>query len=206
MTGIERITIRGFKSIRVLEDFELRPLNVLIGPNGSGKSNLLEAFRMFRAIAGSSLQHFSGEEGGPDGLLHGGRKRTTEIEASVTFCGGHFSYGVTLIPVGRTFQFSAEHVHPRPNLGPEAGRKTREYTERVLGLTGGNFESIICTEELGEFAKFALPGMLDWRVYHFQDTSEDSPLRRTVPARGNLAFLPKGWNLAPFLRRLKLKF
>ena len=34
---LKRLTIRGFKSIRTLEDFELRNLNVLIGANGAGK-------------------------------------------------------------------------------------------------------------------------------------------------------------------------
>ena len=51
MPYIDRITIRGFKSIRALDDLELRPLTVLIGPNGSGKSNLLAAFRMLSALA-----------------------------------------------------------------------------------------------------------------------------------------------------------
>ena len=41
MPRVDRITIQGFKSIHTLDDFELRPLTVLIGPNGSGKSNLL---------------------------------------------------------------------------------------------------------------------------------------------------------------------
>jgi len=31
MTRIQTITIKGYKSIAKLEDFELRPLNVLIG-------------------------------------------------------------------------------------------------------------------------------------------------------------------------------
>ncbi|MBI3759176.1 MAG: chromosome segregation protein SMC, partial [Deltaproteobacteria bacterium] len=36
---ISKLTIEGFKSIRKLEDFKLRTLNVLIGANGAGKSN-----------------------------------------------------------------------------------------------------------------------------------------------------------------------
>jgi predicted ATPase len=45
---LDRLTIEGFKSIRDLRDFELRPLNVLIGANGAGKSNLVEFFRLLR--------------------------------------------------------------------------------------------------------------------------------------------------------------
>ena len=39
---IKKISIEGYKSIKKLEDFELRPLNVLIGPNKGGKSNFLD--------------------------------------------------------------------------------------------------------------------------------------------------------------------
>jgi predicted ATPase len=38
---IDKITLKGFKSIRSLEDFELGPVNVLIGANGSGKTNFV---------------------------------------------------------------------------------------------------------------------------------------------------------------------
>ena len=44
MPQLECLTVRGFKSIRALEDFELRNLNVLIGTNGAGKSNFIDLF------------------------------------------------------------------------------------------------------------------------------------------------------------------
>jgi energy-coupling factor transporter ATP-binding protein EcfA2 len=47
---IERLQIRGFKSIEALE-FEPGAVNVLIGANGSGKSNLLEAIGVLSAAA-----------------------------------------------------------------------------------------------------------------------------------------------------------
>jgi len=40
MNILSNLTVRGFKSIRELVDFELTSLNVFIGANGSGKSNL----------------------------------------------------------------------------------------------------------------------------------------------------------------------
>lgn len=36
---IKSLTLKGFRSIRALEDFALRPMNVLIGANGAGKSS-----------------------------------------------------------------------------------------------------------------------------------------------------------------------
>ena len=57
---LDRITIRGFKTIADLENFEPRALTALIGPNGVGKSNFIAFFRMMSwaladpAICGSS--------------------------------------------------------------------------------------------------------------------------------------------------------
>jgi len=47
---LDKLTIKGFKSIRTLEDFELTNLNILIGGNGAGKSNFIDFFRMLRAM------------------------------------------------------------------------------------------------------------------------------------------------------------
>ncbi len=41
---ITNLTIKGYKSIRNLENFNLRRFNVLIGANGSGKSNFIDFF------------------------------------------------------------------------------------------------------------------------------------------------------------------
>lgn len=61
---IKKLTIEGFKSIRKLEDFELRRLNVLIGANGAGKSNFVGFFRLLRELIEQRLQTTVGIEGG----------------------------------------------------------------------------------------------------------------------------------------------
>ncbi len=48
--SLDRLTVKGFKSINDLEDFELTHLNIIIGGNGAGKSNLISFFRMLRAL------------------------------------------------------------------------------------------------------------------------------------------------------------
>lgn len=53
---LDKITIEGYKSIRKLTDFELRPLNVLIGANGAGKSNFLGFFRLLKDIVEQNLR------------------------------------------------------------------------------------------------------------------------------------------------------
>ena len=55
---IQSVTIEGFKSIRSIKDFPLRPINLLIGANGSGKSNFLEAFRFLGEALSKSLDGY----------------------------------------------------------------------------------------------------------------------------------------------------
>ena len=83
---LDRITIKGFKTILDLENFEPGPLTALIGPNGVGKSNFIAFFRMMSwALADhGNLRFFVSERGGASKLLHDGPNRTREIEAEVT--------------------------------------------------------------------------------------------------------------------------
>ncbi len=73
------ITIEGFKSIRSIKDFPLRPINILIGANGSGKSNFLEAFVFLGAADAGELDSYVKRYGGADKQLHFGSKTTQEI-------------------------------------------------------------------------------------------------------------------------------
>ena len=69
-TILEKISIEGFKSIKKLENFELKQLNVLVGANGAGKSNLLGFFELLGwMIRGQNLQEHIAIKGGGDDLL-----------------------------------------------------------------------------------------------------------------------------------------
>ncbi|MDE0143037.1 MAG: AAA family ATPase [Caldilineaceae bacterium] len=50
-TRLDAITIKGFKTIRELNDFRPGSLTVLIGPNGAGKSNFLSFFHMLYPVS-----------------------------------------------------------------------------------------------------------------------------------------------------------
>ena len=91
--ALDKLTIKGFKSIRALEDFELTNLNVLIGGNGAGKSNFIDFFRMLRAmmelplpgLTSANLQAYTADGGGSDDFLFNGPKVTEQIEVNTTF-------------------------------------------------------------------------------------------------------------------------
>ena len=55
---IDRLTIKGFKSIMELNNFPLGDINVVVGANGAGKSNFVQMFRMVRAMVRKDFQNF----------------------------------------------------------------------------------------------------------------------------------------------------
>jgi len=97
--SLDRLTIKGFKSIRRLEDFHLTKRNILIGGNGAGKSNFIGFFRLLRSITNGSLNQYVDDNGGIDDLLFNGPKTTADMAFSTQFSGHEYSF--TLRPVAR---------------------------------------------------------------------------------------------------------
>src|SRR5664279_3764050 len=107
MSAIDRITIKGYKSIRNLDRFELRRRNVLIGSNGAGKSNFVGFFRLLRSLIQQRLQLVLAVDGGAEALLFMGSKVTTELDGWIDFGGD--SYSFSLVPTAdNQLAFSSE--------------------------------------------------------------------------------------------------
>jgi predicted ATPase len=105
--SLDRLTIRGFKSIRTLEEFKLNNLNVFIGGNGAGKSNLVESFRLLRAVIDGKLNDYIRSGGGIGDFLFNGLKVTSQICFEAHF--GPHGYRFSLKPgPSETFLLSAE--------------------------------------------------------------------------------------------------
>ena len=193
MPRLDRLTVRGFKSIRKLEDFELRSLNVLIGPNGAGKSNFIDVIRMLDSVAAGQFQVFVAEHGGPDALLFGGRKRTESIDLNFFF--GSKEYAISLIAVSNRMVLLKEEVR-----GGASG---------ITSLGSGHYESNMAAKENfgGNFLQ-PFPGTASgpWRAYHFLDTSPDARMLQTQDIRDNVSLKKDGTNLGPILRRLRERF
>ena len=201
---IDRVTVRGFKSIRALEEFELRGLNVLIGANGVGKSNLIGVFRMLSELARDRLQLFVKREGNADALLFGGRRRTSRMEVELSFNGADQRYALALEPVADGLALARDlnsSAAPQEYAAAVSGGAS-SIAEGASTPYGGHSETRAECVEGGEFAAYMLPAMRDWRVYHFHDTSEVAGIRASQAVRDNLRLKPDGANLGPFLRLL----
>jgi len=182
---IHKLTIKGFKSIRCLEDFELGNLNVMIGANGAGKSNFVQFVLFFKSMienwAGNkgAFDSYIKKHGGADKLLYQGLKMTKTVEITISMCSDvQFSFSLP---------FTSDNSFDLPNIFAEgAGLATeKEVNENFDALVNGVLQ--------------------DWIVYHFHDTSDTAGVKRPCSKRDNEYLRADGGNLAAFLYKLKKK-
>ena len=149
MNEIKRISVKGFKSIRSLVDFELRHLNVIVGSNGSGKSNLMQMFEMLFAMSYGGFQKYVLENGESNVFCYNSVKTTKEI------C-------IRLECVKKNAPIVYEL-----KLIPSSYRLTLQERCNANGQEG-----VFCspTFESEMFESKAIGGF-PWHVYHFYDTT-----------------------------------
>jgi energy-coupling factor transporter ATP-binding protein EcfA2 len=109
---LSQLVINGFKSIREC-DLKLNAMNVLIGPNGVGKSNFIGFFKLIQQMLDQNLQTYVSKQGGPDAILHFGRKTTEQLSAALYF--GNNGYKFTLEPTQLSYDAAiAQEKNGRP--------------------------------------------------------------------------------------------
>jgi predicted ATPase len=192
---LTRITLRGFKTIKDLTDFEPGDLTVLIGPNGAGKTNFISFFRMlsWAMTPPGQLQVHVAQQGGASALLHDGAAVTTQIEAALKFktiianseygfCLSHAAAD-TLVFKDEWFLYEphGQHSHRRPFGGGH-----RE--SRLVGTPG------VATVILGLLERIA--------VHQFHNTAQTARIRNKWDVSDNRRLKEDGANLASFLYRL----
>lgn len=183
---LSEIVIDGYKSIEHCK-IEMGCLNVLIGANGAGKSNFISFFRLIATLLDHRLQSLVGKAGGPDAVLHFGRKKTEALNAELYF--GNNGYKFALEPTNdNRMMFQREAL-----WWNMSGDK---------GVSSGHFESQADQHRSG-ITQYTLPIMRRWRVYHFHDTSDSARVKQSHRINDNDYLREDGGNLAAFLFRLK---
>lgn len=203
--SLDKLTIKGFKSIQSLENFKLTSLNVLIGGNGAGKSNFIDFFRLLRAMMElplpgldrASLQAYIADGGGSDDFLFNGPKITEQIEVETRF--GSNGYRFKLAPTAdETFIINDEaRFYGGGNTGwweIGNGYSTPELLREkdIKGALGGR-----------SVASYIYEAISSWKIYHFHDTSKFAPMRRSETLADNKHLRFDAANIAPFLFWLK---
>lgn len=195
---LNTVTIRGYKSIADLSGFKFRSLNVLIGANGAGKSNFISTFKFLAALADGNLQNFIQQQGGPDALLYGGRKRTQSINIEIYFQkkdGVANGYRVTLSPTADN----------RLIFDREETWIDGHYTTKAIPL-GSSYDEARLRQSRQPVSRYVREAMESWRQYHFHDTSDSAAVKRPHGSNDNLRLKPGADNLAAYLAMLQEVF
>ena len=198
---LDNITLRGFKTIRELNEFRPGRLTILIGPNGAGKSNFLSFFRMLSwALAPpGGLQEYVGKAGGASALLHDGPERTSNIESQLRIVTGRGSndYAFRLsYASGDSLLFTDEKYRFSSSQFPEEAH----WTNLDAGQREANL--IIKAEKGAQTAK-VISGLLRKVISHqFHNTSDTARIRQKWDIEEGRWLKEDAGNLAPFLYRL----
>jgi len=186
--AISRLVVSGYKSIEHCE-LEMGRLNVLIGANGAGKSNFIGFFRLMASVLDRRLQISVGQAGGPDAMLHFGRKQTQELSAELSF--GDSGYRLTLTPTqDNRMLFSHEALW-------------WNASQEWQSLPGHFESSAVEQSRLTGVDEQVVAAMRSWRVYHFHDTSSSASIKQLHSLGDNEFVREDARNLAAFLLRLR---
>jgi predicted ATPase len=177
--AISKLTIKGYKSIRSLEDFELRNLNILIGPNGSGKSNFVSFFQLLNEIykEEGGLDDYVKRIGGADKLFFLGVKITYVIEVDLEV--SDTIEGFRLIATSDN-KLNYHHLSITDSDTPRYEQFKKNF----------------------DLSKQLLKGC---RLYHFHDTSDFAATKRPCSKRDYEYLRSDAGNLAAYLLFLRKK-
>ena len=195
--ALKSLTIKGFKSIRSLDNFPLNKLNILVGANGAGKSNLVSFFRMLRAMSEEGLAKFVTLNGGADGFFFNGPKETPQIEAHLKFGQNEYKFNLAATAASQ-LMVKTESIHYKRwndyhTNGLESQlKKLKEEKSFVWPNSPG-------------IGAYVYDAVSSWLVYHFHDTSATAAMRRDQSVRDWRELNPDASNIAAFLLRLKMK-
>jgi len=187
---LSHIIVDGYKSIEHC-DIRMGALNILIGSNGAGKSNFIGFFRMIQQILERNLQSYVGKQGGPDAILHYGRKHTAQIKTELYF--GNNGYKCTLEPTNDNRLMFANELFYWNMKGDTS-------------LGSGHFESAAKLGTGTGIDRYVVPSISQWRVYHFHDTSNTAYVKQPHAINDNIYLREDAKNLAAFLYLLKSKY
>ncbi|MDX1953326.1 MAG: AAA family ATPase [Verrucomicrobiota bacterium] len=194
MPELDSISIKGFKSIASVEHLKLGAINIVIGPNGSGKSNFIGVFSFLNAIREGRLQEYVIRAGGADKILHFGSRQTPGLSISLSFKEERNAYEISLSATNADgLRPSSEFVSFWNKAYPQPfSQGILSYSEEA-GISSSN----------NPIANHVRRHLASWRLYHFHDTSSESPMKKTADVNDNRFLRPDASNLPAFLYLLK---
>lgn len=189
---LQRLTVKGYKSIKEIDALVLSDINIIIGQNGAGKSNFVSLFRFLSRLAREELQDYIIKQGGLNKILYFGPKTTERIE--ISFKSDLNNYFVSLQP-------TADGL-----LSFEDERCSFDGHERRISIPNQTETQLPHNKRGGRISPYIIRFISNWRVYHFHDTSERSALRSSSTLTEPEQLAADGGNLPAFLYYLQEEY
>ena len=198
---LKAFTIKGYKSICSIENFEPRPVNILIGPNGAGKSNFISFFEFLGHIlnAGGKLQEYVAYLGGANDILFDGVDVTKSIDAEISI---ETSNGLT------EYKFNLTFAKPdRLVFRDESYRfleNNKQGQAEWISCGTGHEESLL--PEVNDKTVASVFNLLRRLIiYRFYNTSDTANMRLKWSSDDGRRLKQNGDNLGSFLYRMQDK-
>jgi predicted ATPase len=217
---IQKISIKNYKSIQSLPDFELKPMNILIGANNSGKSNFLDVFAFLRDTlqdggppekngnTGSGWRGALEKRGGGESVCFGNERHFQISCLSHPF---RYSLEIALDEYGQYYQIRDERL-----IAVNAEKKFFEPQNGMLAIydEGGNSLGASSMPERTGLRVFlgqrgVDPQALSFarklseiRIYNRIHTEIWSPIRKPQIPKGETILDEDGGNLVGVLHQL----
>jgi predicted ATPase len=192
-------SIKGYKSIKEIENFEPRAINILIGSNGAGKSNFISFFKFLSWMLNSDgkLREYVSYLGGANDLLFDGVDVTKKLDGHIEL---ETRQGIN------EYQFSLQFVKPDSlAFAEERYRFSASGFPNKSDWTScgkGHQESkLVLKNSQTAISITALLKKLI--VYQFHNTSDTSPMRLKWNMGDGRWLKQNGDNLGSFLYRLQ---
>lgn len=198
---LTNIHLNGFKSIDSEgQDIPLGDITILLGANGAGKSNLLSFFKMLNYMTTGALQVYIGKSGFADSLLYYGSKKTSRLQADITF---------TSLTDRDNYRFTLSHASSDTLIFTDETIVWQDIdnpTPYTIQLDPGAKESGLdkfYKEKNSKTAKAILELLKRCRVFQFHDTSSEAKIRNSGYINDDGYLRSDGGNLAAFLYSMK---
>ena len=198
---IQNISIKGFKSIQNMPDFEPRSINVFIGQNGAGKSNFISFFKFLsNMLSGTgNLADYTGLHGGASAFLFDGPGTSPQITGAISL---KTSTGLN------EYQFKLSHASADTFVFTQEQFRYlatgKSEIQNWYDLGSGHKESALINAESTGKTQGTVKRMLQQLItYQFHNTTFSSPIRNNKTDVENNWFLEEdGRNLSAVLLEL----
>ncbi len=195
---LESLSIKGWCSIKDLEDFKPEKINVLIGPNGAGKSNFIGFFDLLSWMLSGRLQERITQLGGSSDILFDGPEITQHLKCGITI--------KTTVGINQ-YKFTLQFAKPdRLYFAEEAYRFSRNDrdTKAEWNYLGGGHTEARIIERTSTTAKVVRNLLKKFIVYQFHNTSDTAGMRLKWNVEDGRWLKANAQNLGSFLHRIML--